>query len=323
MLTLDEIKGLNLEPSSRCNARCPFCSRQQKVRPYGGHQITLTEFKRLPTEMLRQLKWINYGGNFGDLCTNRDFVEIVGHVRALNPGIVMGGDTNGGFQDEAWWFELGRAYGHGALGFCIDGLADTHARHRVGTDYHRVLGNMSAFIAGGGRAYWKFIVFRHNQHQVEAACNLAEEIGCRRFYAITSRDYDDALRPPDAFEIKIKRDLFRELTATDEQARCKPLSKGAIYIAADGTVHPCCQAHTMYITAHNHRFGFIVPLIEKYREAINFKTRPLAEILDGPYFKAVFKEAPQCAYCRMKCGGALRTVRREMVLHQRCFDTAP
>ncbi|MGD8243436.1 MAG: hypothetical protein PVF59_11435, partial [Desulfobacterales bacterium] len=73
MLTLDKIKGLNLEPSSRCNARCPFCSRQQKVRPYGGHQITLAEFKRLPPEMLRQLKWINYGGNFGDLCTNRDF----------------------------------------------------------------------------------------------------------------------------------------------------------------------------------------------------------------------------------------------------------
>ena len=323
MLTLADIKGLNLEPSSRCNARCPFCSRRQKVRPYGGHKITLAEFKRLPADMLRRLQWINYGGNFGDLCTNDDFVDIVGHLRTLSEGVTMGGDTNGGHQDEAWWFELGRVYGEGALGFCIDGLADTHAIHRVGTDYHQILRNMAAFIAGGGTAYWKFIVFRHNQHQVEAAGRLAGEIGCRRFYAIASRDYDDDLRQPDAFQIKIKRDLFQSLTAPQDQARCKPLHKGAIYIAADGTVHPCCQAHTMYITAHNHRFDFIVPLIERYRDDINFKTRPLAEILEGPYFKAVLQQAPLCEYCRMKCGGALQKVRREMVLRQQSFDADP
>ncbi len=320
MLTLADIKGLNLEPSARCNARCPFCSRRQKVRSYGGHQITLAEFKRLPSDMLRRLQWINYGGNFGDLCTNDAFVDIVGYLRALNEGVTMGGDTNGGFQNEAWWFELGRAYGEGALGFCIDGLADTHARHRLGTDFYKILRHMAAFIAGGGTAYWKFIVFRHNQHQVEAACRLAGEIGCRRFFAIASRDYDDEMRQPDAFEIKIKRDLFQTLAATQDQAKCKPWHKGAIYIAADGTVHPCCQAHTMFITEHNRRFRFIVPLVAQHLDAINFKTRPLAAILRGSYFEAVFKQSPHCAYCRMKCGGALRTVRREMVLHQESFE---
>ena len=319
MLTPDQIKGLNLEPSSRCNARCPFCSRQQKVRAYGRHLITLAEFKRLPAAMLRRLQWINYGGNFGDLCTNPDFVDIVAHVHALNSAVVMGGDTNGDFQDATWWNALGGAYGRGALGFCLDGLADTHARHRVGTDFRQILRNAAAFIAGGGTAYWKFIVFRHNQHQIEAACRLAREIGFERFYAIASRDYDARLQAPDIYDVTLKRDLFHSLAADGDPARCKPLHKGSIYIAADGTVHPCCQAHIMYITAHNRRFGFIVPLIAKHRESINFKTRPLAEILQGPYFQAVFAKAPHSAYCRLKCGGALQAVRREMVIHQESF----
>ncbi|MGD9096682.1 MAG: SPASM domain-containing protein [Desulfobacterales bacterium] len=322
MLAPEKIKGLHIEPSSRCNARCPFCSRRQKVRPYGRHIITLAEFRRLPAPMLSRLKWINYGGNFGDLCTNPDFPEIVGHVHALNADVVMGGDTNGGVQSEDWWAALGGAYGRGTLWFCIDGLADTHARHRVGTDFRAVLRNAAAFIAAGGRAYWKFIVFRHNQHQIEAAGRLAREYGFLGFSAVVSRDYDDRHEPPDAFGVTVKRDLFKALAADKTTARCKPFHKGSIFIAADGTVHPCCQAHIMYITEHNHRFRFIVPLVEKYLEDINFKTRPLAEILQGPYFQSVLEQAGPCEYCRIKCGGALQAVRRELVVHQEVFTTS-
>ncbi len=319
MLSPEEIKGLHIEPSSRCNARCPFCSRLQKVRPYGGHIITLAEFKRLPASMLGRLTWINFGGNFGDLCTNVDFPAIVAYVRTLNTDVVMGGDTNGGVQPEDWWAALGRTYGRGALEFCIDGLADTHARHRVGTDFRTVLRNAAAFIAAGGAAYWKFIVFRHNQHQIEAACRLARESGFKGFAAIVSRDYNDRLKAPDTFAVTVKRDLFEAFGANKPTARCKPLHKGSIYIAADGTVHPCCQAHTMFITEHNRRFGFIVPLVAKHLAEINFKTRPLGDILKGPYFRSVAEQAGACEYCRIKCGGALPAVRRELVVHRESF----
>ncbi len=322
MLSPEDIKGLHIEPSSRCNARCPFCSRMQKVRVYGRHLITLDEFRRLPASMLRRLKWINYGGNFGDLCTNPDFPSIVAHMHALNAEVVMGGDTNGGVQSEDWWATLGRAWGRGLMGFCIDGLADTHARHRVGTDFRTILRNAAAFIAAGGAAFWKFIVFRHNQDQVEAACRMAREIGFFGFSAVVSRDYDDRLEAPDAFNVAVKRDLFAALSADQTTARCKPLHKGSIFIAADGTVHPCCQAHIMYITEHNRRFGFIVPLVEKHLAAINFKTRPLADILQGDYFRSVFEQAPPCEYCRIKCGGALPAVRRELIVHREIFKTS-
>jgi MoaA/NifB/PqqE/SkfB family radical SAM enzyme len=318
-LSLRQLKALSIEISSACTARCPFCSRQQKIRPYGRHFITLADFKLLPDSFMRHLKWINFGGDFGDLCTNKEFPDIIAHVRALNPKAVIGGDTNGASQDAPWWSRLGKLFGNGALTFCIDGLEDTHAIHRVGTNFHKVIRNLKSFTESGGAANWKYIVFKHNQHQIAEAQELAERAGCQRFYAISSRDYNDDLEKPDAFEFRIKRDLFRSGITDTIRAVCKPFQNGSIYIAADGSVHPCCFAHAMYITEHNSRFRFILPLLEAHIDAINFKTRPLEEIIAGPYFEAVLEKSRGNAYCKMKCGGERGKIRDELILHEKSF----
>ena len=35
--------------------------------------------------------------------------------------------------------------------------------------------NVNAFISAGGTAYWKFLIFKHNEHQVEEAKKLSEQ----------------------------------------------------------------------------------------------------------------------------------------------------
>lgn len=102
MLTLKHIKALNIEISSKCIAKCPFCSRDQKIRPYGNHMISSAEFKKLPQSLIKGLKWINFGGNFGDLSTNRDLVKICEYLKMLNKDIFLGGNTNGSVQTEEW-----------------------------------------------------------------------------------------------------------------------------------------------------------------------------------------------------------------------------
>jgi hypothetical protein len=76
----------------------------------------------------------------------------------------------------------------------------------------------------------------------------------------------------------------------------------------------------MYITKHNAKFDFIVPLVEKYFERINFKTRPLADILQGSYFTEIFKNAPGNAYCQTKCNRFRKQIRRQLVIRDRFFD---
>jgi len=323
-LKIEAVKAINIEVSARCNAGCPFCSRRQKVRPYPGRLMTLADFKLLPASLIGQLRRLTFGGNFGDLCCNPDLVGIAAYIRRLNPDIILEGDTNGSHGNPGWWQALGASFQKGAMVFALDGLEDTHRLHRQGTDFHKIIRNMRAFVAGGGVAQWQFIVFKHNEHQLRAAEDLAQEIGCRRFYAFASRDFSPDLQPPELVDFRIKRDVFsgyrEKLKGSDRQALCRPLADGTLYIAADGSVHPCCYAHLMHITAHNKKFAFIGPLVEKHHDRINFKTRPLADILQGSYFREVFKKSAGNAYCQTKCNRLRKQIRRQLVLRDRFFD---
>jgi len=320
MLKLENIHAINMEISSRCAARCPFCSRGQKVREYGNHDISLAVFQRLPGTLLARLKRISFSGNFGDFSSNPEFVDIVTHVTQLNPGVAMDGETNGFLQREAWWRRLGEVFGVGGLTFALDGLADTHGLHRRGIDFDRVVRNMTAFISGGGHAYWKFIVFEHNAHQIAAAESLARDVGCHGFSVVSSREYTEALRPPQHLDVHIKRDVYREyldkLSIHERRAQCKPFHEGSVYIAADGTVHPCCFAHCMYVTEHNRSFAYIVPLIDRFHDQINFKTRDLGDIVAGPYFRSVERQSATNAYCMLKCNRFKKTIRGKLILYE-------
>ncbi|THB77345.1 MAG: radical SAM protein [Desulfobacteraceae bacterium] len=323
MLQLKDIVGLNIEASSICNGRCPFCSRNKKVRPYGSHILRHEDFLALPTVLFDHLEWISFGGNFGDLTTNPDMPAIARYIKSLNPEIALDGDTNGSVQDESWWGELGPYFKNGVMCFSLDGLADTHAIHRKGTDFNRILRHIKAFTKSGGVAVWKFILFQHNEHQIQEAQKMAKEAGCTRFFVISSREYDEECRRPELIDFDLKSDIFASYAskALEEkgQAICKPYSNQSIYLAADGTVHPCCLCHCMYITEHDPRFEFVVPLIEQHLAKINFKSTPLEEILQGPYFEAVLNKSKTNSYCILKCNKYKKKVRKELILHDTFF----
>jgi MoaA/NifB/PqqE/SkfB family radical SAM enzyme len=324
MPTLKDIEALNIEISSKCNANCTFCMRKQKVRPYGDHFITRSDFKRLPVSFLKQLLRISFGGSFGDLSCNPDAVDIAAYVRELNQNLKLEGDTNGSNQDKGWWKALGTSFHRGGMVFALDGLSDTHAVYRRGTDFNKIIGNIRAFASSGGLAYWKFIAFEHNEHQIKAAEALAKDIGCKGFFVISSRDYEASYRRPKSLNFRIKRDIFKayrdSLKDEERQAVCRPLSNKSIYIAADGSVHPCCFAHCMYITEHNQQFRFVVPLIEKYRAEINFITTPVEQIINGGYFTEVMKLSRTNSYCMTKCNKHRKLIRKELVLYEALFD---
>ena len=323
VLQIEEIKTIIIEISSKCIANCPFCSRKGKTRAYGEHQITLKEFKLIPESFIKQLKKIYFGGNFGDFCSNPESLNIVEYIKQINKNIFMEGETNGSSQDETWWKRLGSSFKNDRLIFTLDGLEDTHHLHRRGTIFHTIINNIKAFTHGGGVAYWKFIVFEHNEHQIRDAEALAKSIGCAGFFVMSSRDYNEKYRMPKTIDFEIKRDIYysywEKLSDKDMYAMCNPFYNGSIYIAADGTVHPCCLAHCMYITEHNKLFRYIVPLIDKYYSEINFKTRPIQEILKNPYFTETSIKSKTNKYCVIKCNKYKNQIKEELVLYDKHF----
>jgi sulfatase maturation enzyme AslB (radical SAM superfamily) len=226
---------------------------------YPDAELTLENIQHILTpEILKTIDRVNFNGNLGDFSVAKDGAEIVQYLVAHD--ITVGINTNGSLRTKTWWQKL--ASPRVTIGFALDGLADTHAVYRQDTDWNRIIENAQAYIAAGGRAIWRFVPFDHNRHQ-EAECRtLAKEMGFIDFENIyDGRDagpvytrtgefshwLGPAGDPPpikdmlqshitwyDSKTVKISKD-----TAT-LNLRCRHKMAKEIYLAADGTVYPCC-----------------------------------------------------------------------------------
>jgi MoaA/NifB/PqqE/SkfB family radical SAM enzyme len=180
------IAEIEIENTSICNAACPACAREQTPGDYAWltDRYLETEFFEMciPDHVYLNLKRILFTGTVGDPCTAPNFLEVVNVVRKKNPAIMIRVATNGGMKSASWWAKLALALGpNSEVTFAIDGLEDTNDIYRVNVKWNKVLENVKSFIAAGGNARWQYIVFEHNQHQVEQAKELAKELGFRAF----------------------------------------------------------------------------------------------------------------------------------------------
>ena len=182
-----DIKTVHLEVTERCNLSCPMCARNIN----GGEQnpwihdaeLSLEDIKKIfPNDFIKQLNHIYMCGNFGDPIVAKDTLEIFRHFRSVNSDILLSMNTNGSARQEDWWVELASILGNnGYVIFSIDGLEDTNHIYRKGSNYTRIMKNVEAFIKAGGIAHWEYIVFAHNEHEVDRARDLADRMGFDKF----------------------------------------------------------------------------------------------------------------------------------------------
>jgi MoaA/NifB/PqqE/SkfB family radical SAM enzyme len=277
MLKLDQIRQVHVELTTRCNARCPMCMRNYRGMDYNSGypdtELSLTDFQHIVGGIMPQLKRVNFNGNLGDFASARDALEIVQYLVAHN--ITVNINTNGSSRNQGWWKQL--ALPRVTVGFALDGLADTHALYRQDTDWNKIVANAQAFIGAGGRAVWRFVPFDHNQHQ-EAECRqLAQSMGFVEFENIyDGRDSGPVFTRAGEYSHQIGKDLapagnipnikylieshvtwFDSRTVQshkdtpDLKLRCQHKLKQEIYIAADGSVYPCCYLGFYPETMHH------------------------------------------------------------------------
>jgi MoaA/NifB/PqqE/SkfB family radical SAM enzyme len=185
MMKYEEIKRLHIELSSMCNASCPCCPRNVD----GGYTVpwmkletmTYNDFVNIfQPDLLRNVNFILFCGNYGDPILCKDLPEIAKYVNSINPNTWMRVHTNGGVRSIDWW-ERFASSDHVEVVFSIDGLADTNHIYRRGVVWDKVIENAKAFISNGGKAIWEYLIFKHNEHQLDEAKALSEEIGFEKF----------------------------------------------------------------------------------------------------------------------------------------------
>lgn len=195
MFDRNNVKQLHMETSSVCNAACPMCARE--VDPSFNKEtdavsLSLEKVKTLfDVKFVQNLDSMYMCGNYGDPAAAPDCIEIFRYFREVNPNIVLGIHSNGSLRNTKWWSELGSVLSHDNdyCYFSVDGLKDTNHIYRVNTDFDKILENAIAFIEAGGKAHWEYLVFEHNEHQVDEARKLAESLGFVSFREKVSRRF--------------------------------------------------------------------------------------------------------------------------------------
>ena len=187
MYKANEITTVHLEVTEKCNASCPQCARNingGEVNPQlHDAELSLDDVKTiLKPEFIKQLKRLYMCGNYGDPISARDTLEIFEYIRSHNAKMQLSFHTNASAKTPEWWSKLPKAMGKSHyVVFSVDGVEDTNHLYRQGTIWKKIMENAQAFIAAGGRARWDYIVFGHNEHQVDLARALAESMGFEKF----------------------------------------------------------------------------------------------------------------------------------------------
>ena len=193
MYKYEEIKRVHLGITSKCNANCPMCIRNVNGGPLNPNikfdELSLEDIKKaMSPEFVRQLRYIYCCGNVGDPMLTKDLLPIMKYFKECSKDTGVCFHTNGSGRSEEWWKEMGAILNNSwdCVRFSIDGLGDTNHLYRRGTDFDKIIKSVKAFVKAGGNAIWEFIPFKHNQHQIDEARKMAEDLGMQQFQIIKS-----------------------------------------------------------------------------------------------------------------------------------------
>lgn len=271
-MNLDNIKKIELEITSNCNAACPGCARTQNPDILEIHSFTLDDLKRLFSEPKHiKDKQFKFCGVLGDPAFNKDCVDMVEYLTSFGGYCQI--STNGGVQNTDWWKRLGQISNRTRkvdVVFCVDGHKETNHIYRVNTVFDVIERNMNAYTTAGGTGTWMYIVFDHNEHELPIAETHAKNLGLKFATRTGMRnsihDWVAVVRKKTEGKI-IKEEIVITTTGEKEHSKkdevielqkfiehpdenkkqevlnsivCKLVHEGEIFIAADQTLWPCC-----------------------------------------------------------------------------------
>ena len=168
----------NIETTHRCRLQCPFCQRQRKG---GKEKVKLAgEFSYESFHKVYDFtNSINFCGQISDPIYHTNFLKILEIKKNEYPNNRMYIKTNGSGKKLSWW---GKDYDFSdettEWTFGLDGASqDTANIYRVGTDFDNVFKVMQLGVKRSLDIIWQFILFEHNEHELELAKKLSNENG--------------------------------------------------------------------------------------------------------------------------------------------------
>ncbi|MDD5255176.1 MAG: radical SAM protein [Candidatus Omnitrophica bacterium] len=286
---------LIVEPGAVCSLRCRFCPQSKQDFNFTRGLLNLRDFQRIIGYFEPYLDTVMLF-NWGEPLMNPDIGRMVAYASAKGIHTFIHSHFNS--LDEALAEELIRG-GLFEITASIDGVTqESYAAYRQGGSLERAIANLRLLQekkrelrADSPRIVWKFLVFRHNEHEMESARLLAGELGIPVEFKFAVTDGTISSTLPEFSSDRPAEKFIRHYGLPCEQLWKSPT------IHADGTVLPCCMVSHSRFCAGNvfqQEFGDIWN---------NEKYRFLREVASGK------KEADESVFCYYCMFGRRRRVK--------------
>lgn len=239
--------SVSIEPTTSCNLRCPQCPSglREFTRPTG--MLENSFFEKTILQLKNSLHSLTFYFQ-GEPYLNPDFLKMVSF--ANKHGVFTITSTNAHYLNEQNAVDTVKSKLNKLI-ISVDGVTqDTYEKYRIGGVFNKVIAGTKEIIkqkkllnSKYPHVVWQFVVFKHNEHQVDLVKKLGKELGVNEVTIKTAQIYDfenghDLIpetnkyarykKVGDSYEIKNK--LLNQ---------CWRMWQGCV-ITWDGKIVPCC-----------------------------------------------------------------------------------
>lgn len=234
---------LTLDPSNICNLGCVFCPTGQKRNSRKKSIMNFKDFKKIIDKLGKYLIYIEFC-NWGEPLLNPELEEMIIYTKKY--GIISRISTNLhiSLTEERTIKLLSSGVSH--IIISLDGSSqNTYEKYRRGGNFNLVFNNLKYLVQVKKKLnlkfphiHWQFLVFKHNEHEIEKAKKLAEEIGV---------DSIGFTAPYCSYDWASSIDEYNRYKKSNDKIEYKKVEKvcnwlwDAITINANGSVSPCCS----------------------------------------------------------------------------------
>ena len=290
-------QALHIEPTNICTLKCAGCARTRFIdqwpQHWRNHSVDVDSLMQFLDIELAGMSVV-FCGNYGDPIYHPDFVRMIQEFKQRGAHVKI--VTNGSYKKSEWWQELVSWLDHNdTVIFSVDGVPENFTQYRVNADWSSIQTAMTICAQAKCETTWKFIPFLFNQHNIDQAQALSQQLGIDHFEISPSDRFDEQtkhLKPTSdligaRFDDQQSWKNHNKLNGVD--AKCATGTQH--FVTADGYYSPCC-----YVA--DHRFYYKTEF-GKNKKAYNISHTSLTSILKQPSvidFYQTLESIPACQY---------------------------